>query len=203
MNKAIIISALVLIGLMFIFIVKSPSTTQRNREDRLQDSPISLPYSFKNENTEQLSIKAFALNKEKKYKEAIELYQYAIKLEPENPRLWFDLANCYVNMDNLEKAISLLDTAIALDSSCAAFYNNRGLFYYSLHNDQNAIIDLEKAIHLDSSNWVIYLNIALAYYSNNNLQDACIALNTSKLLCPDWTQTAGHTNLEKLNEICK
>lgn len=203
MRKVLIISSLVFIGFIFILITKSPSTNKRNRKAPPKNIIIALPTSFKSEKTEQISVKAFALYEEKKYKEAIALYRFAIKLESGNPRLWFDLANCYMNMNNPEKAISLLDTAITLDSSYSAFYNNRGYLYYSLDYYQKAIEDLREAIQLDSGNWVIYLNIALAYYSNNNLQDACIALNSSKRLCPDWTQTAGIIKLEKLNEICK
>lgn len=164
---------------------------------------ISLPYSFKSKKTQQISIKAYSLYEENKFKEAIELYRFAIKLESENPWLWFDLSNCYVNMSNPKKAILLLDTAITLDSSCSAFYNNRGYLHYSLGYYQNAIEDLKKTIHLDSSNWVPYLNLALAFYANNNLQDACIAFDSSKELCPDWTQTDGIIKLEKLNEICQ
>ena len=96
-----------------------------------------------------------------------------------------------------------MDTAIILDNSCSAFYNNRGYLYYSLNDFQNAIQDLKKAIKLDRGNWVSYLNIALAYYTNNNFYDACIAIDSSKLLCPDWNQTKGIIKIEELNEVCK
>jgi len=150
-----------------------------------------------------LSVKAFDLRKSEKYDKAIDLYRQAIKIEPDNPRLFFDLSDCYSRINQLEQAIVTLDTAILLDNSYAGFYNNRGLNYYKLDNDQNAISAFRWAIQLDSNNWLFYANMALAYYSGKDQEDACNALRTAKRLGLDLTNNVDQDELTELIKLCE
>jgi tetratricopeptide (TPR) repeat protein len=131
------------------------------------------------------------------------LYRQAIKIESDNPRLFFDISDCYSRINKLDQAIVTLDTAILLDNSYAGFYNNRGLNYYKLDNDQNAINDFKRAIQLDSINWVFYANIALAYYSAKNQEEACNALRTSIRLGLDLSNNHDQDELTELIEVCE
>jgi tetratricopeptide (TPR) repeat protein len=183
--KAIIIAlALFLVGLIFVIV----AVRQRNNSSDVtgtvyvSDITTTLPYSFKTTEAEQLSVRAFELRKAAKYLEAIDLYQQAIKIEPDNPKLFFDLSTCYDRTDRLDQAIQTLNTAIALDSSFAIFYNNRGYIIYNLHKTQKAINDFKKAIDIDSSNWIFHANIAMAYYEVKYFQEACKALEKSRRL---------------------
>ena len=143
---------------------------------------IDLPYKFKTEKAEYLSVKAFNFRKEKKYAEAINLYEKAIAIEPDNPKLFFDVSECYGYNNELDKALSAMDTAIKLDSLNANFYNNRGLIYWRLSKNENAIRDYKKAIELGSKSWVVYYNISIAYYTNNNRTEACKTFKIAKEL---------------------
>src|SRR5687767_5501208 len=60
-------------------------------------TPVDLPYKFKSAEAEQLSIEAFALKDEEKFSEAVGLYKKAIAIEPDNPKLYFDMAECYAS----------------------------------------------------------------------------------------------------------
>jgi tetratricopeptide (TPR) repeat protein len=170
---------LCIVALIFIFNTKSSNKHSRSG---FSEITISEPFTFKTEKAEKLSIKAFELRKEKKYDKAIELYRKAIKIEPDNPKLFSDLSLCYSSMRNLDIAISILDSAISLDSEYAPFYSNRGLYYYNLHKIKEGISDLKKAIQLDSNNCIAYSNLALAYYSENKVAEACEAFKISKRL---------------------
>ena len=172
------------------------------RFDTQPPIPITLPHSFRTEKAEHFSIEAFQLRKEHKYVQAIESYRQALKVEPDNPRLYFDLSECYTSTGKLEEAILLLDTAIRLDNSYAGFYNNRGLIYWKLDKNSKAIEDYKKAISLDSTNWVFHSNIAMVYYSENKIPEACRAFQMAKYLGLNMSGYKGKDNLEILSRIC-
>jgi len=162
-----------------------------------------LPYIFKNEKAENLSVKAFALRKETKYDEAINLYQQAIAIEPDNPKLFFDISECYANKKELNKALFALDTAIKLDSLNPNFYNNRGLVYWKLYKDENAITDYKHAIALGSKNWITYANLSIVYYWNKKQIEACEAFKTAKKLGLPGDFITNDKHLTVLQEACK
>ncbi|OSZ79721.1 hypothetical protein CAP36_00185 [Chitinophagaceae bacterium IBVUCB2] len=200
MKKFIIISILVVAGLLFILITlpsKKPST------NGFSSLTISTPFTFKSAKAEQLSIEAFDLKEAKKYDEAIHLYREAIKIEPDNPKLFFDLSDCYALLDKLEEAISLLDTAITLDGSYAPFYNNRGLYHNNLYEEKKSIVDFKKAIELDPNNYVYYSNMALSYYYDKDFLNACEAFEISKGLDLSASDINSSEGLKELNVICK
>lgn len=137
---------------------------------------IITPYKFRYKETEELSVQAFEYRKSKNYYPAIIIYQNAIKLEPENPRLYFDQAECYAIINKLEIAVSKLDTAILIDSTWAGTFNNRGLLFYKLGKSNNAIKDYLKALSLDSTQLSIYANLALAYFGIKDYDKSCEAI---------------------------
>lgn len=153
-----------------------------NRYDVSAGLKIILPYKFEYKETEQLSKKAFILKESKKYIEAIQIYLSALKLEPKNPRLYFELADCHAKINALEKAVSLLDTAIMIDGKFAGFYNNRGLLFYKLKQNDKAILDYESAIKLDSMQGIFYSNLALVYYYQEKYDKACETIIMAKRL---------------------
>ena len=153
-----------------------------NRYDVEDGIGIELPYEFEYIETEQLSIKAHKLKNEGIYNSAITIYHEALKIEPENPRLFFDLSEAYAKSNRLETAITVLDAAIKLDSTNAAFYNNRGLLHYKLKEKNQAIANYLKAIQLDSTQLSLYLNLAMAYYYEDKFILACEAIDKAEKL---------------------
>lgn len=147
-----------------------------NRYDVDNGVPITLPYGFQFKETEELSINAFDLRKSKDFYSAILIYRQALKLEPQNARLLFDISECYARVNDLETAIAVLDSAILIDSTYEGFYNNRGLLYYKLKENDKSIKDFEKAIKIDSTQSIFYVNLALAFYYNDLFEKACEAI---------------------------
>jgi len=144
--------------------------------------PVTLPYGFELLETEQLSIEAFELKKQKQYIEAIIIYKQARNLEPKNPKLLFDLSETYAKINDLETAISLLDTAIIIDDTYPGFYNNRGLLYCKLKGNDKAIQDYHKAIELDSTQSSFYANLAMVYYYENLFDISCQQIDKAESL---------------------
>jgi tetratricopeptide (TPR) repeat protein len=153
-----------------------------NRYDVEKAIPITLSYGFQFKETEELSVKAFEMRKINNFHSAILLYHQALKLEPQNPFLFFDISECYARINDLETAIAVLDTAILIDSSYAVFFNNRGLLYYKLKANNIAINDFRKAIQIDSTKFIYYANLALAFYYNDLFKESCEAIEQAENL---------------------
>ena len=134
---------------------------------------ISLPYKFSNKEAEELSNQASELESSKKYEEAIRIYLQALKIEPFNPQLFFELSGCYSKINKLELAVSYLDTAISIDDSFAPFFINRGFLYYRLDKRNKAFSDYYEAVQLDSMQHATFVNLAILFYDERNYEKAC------------------------------
>lgn len=163
---------------------------------------VTLPYSFKNHEAENLSVKAFNLKKAGHFHQAINFYLQAIQIEPDNPKLYFDISDCYARKNRLKDAIINLNSAINLDSTYPALYNNRGLYYYQLYEDEKAISDFKKAIHLDNKIPSLYYNLSISYYSAKRLDEACKAFRQAKKLGLDIDNIKDQKEFKSLRELC-
>ena len=196
-------SSIILSGILFLLLGIGCNNNQENKSYSDPAVPVDLPYTFKNKSTEKLSMKAFKLREEKNFLEAINVYNEAINNEPENPKLFFDISECYAEINKFKEALLALDNAIKLDSLNAYFYNNRGLIYYRTNKDQNAIREYKKAIQLDSLNYVIHANLSLAYYSSNNIQSACKEFMKAKQLGLKLNEITKQPGMKNLKQMCE
>ncbi|UAY52085.1 tetratricopeptide repeat protein [Ferruginibacter albus] len=203
LKKRHLISLLFCTSSSVLFITCKSQNNSKQEINSTKAISINLPYSFKSAEAESLSIKAFDFSKEKKYSTAIDLYHQAIRIEPDNPKLFFDISNCYENVGNLIEALLMLDTAISLDKANPNFYSNRGLIYWKLYKDSSAISDYQEAIKLDSSNWVVYANLTIAYYTNNNMTKSCETLIAAKKWGLTTSSIDMDEHLKKIEDLCK
>jgi len=63
---------------------------------------------------------------QKKLNKALENYQQAIKIIPENPDLYIALTDVCFSMNNFDAGLKYLKTAVAIDSKFAEYWNNIG-----------------------------------------------------------------------------
>lgn len=174
--------------------------TKPNTESSVE---IDLPYNFKTDTAEKLSVTAFDFKKQGQYDRAIKLYNQAIKIEPDNPILYFDLSECYFGKDELSLAINCLNYAINIDSTFYGLYNNRGLYYYRLMQDEKAIADFEKAVQLNNQSADLFYNLALGYLSTNQSDKACVAYNQAQVLGLDMHSVKNQNEFKKLMKLCR
>lgn len=137
---------------------------------------IDVPEYFRYEQTRRLWEKGNKLKMNGRYASAIGLYNLALKIEPRNERVLFDLANGYFDIGYYGQSIDALNSGIAIDSSFPGFYNNRGLCYYKIGKDQKAIVDYKKAIAIDSTNYSFFVNLALAYNALGAYKETCATI---------------------------
>lgn len=176
-----------------------PKEWYNNRYDVGSSTPIDLPYKFRFKRTENLSVEAHSLKKSGHYYDAINIYKQAMEIEPENPRIYFDLSECYARVDKLEYAKALMDKAIQLDSSFAGSYSNRGLIYYKLNKNKEAIKDYQKAISLDSTQSTIFANLALVYYYEKDYYKSCKSMRKAEQLGLDIETMIRLRNVIRIN----
>src|SRR6266567_2646303 len=80
---------------------------------------------------------------------AIQDYDQAIKLNPNDVRAISNRGNAYLAQRQYDRAIEDYDLAIALDPKEAIPFNNRGNAYYKKGQVDRAIQDFDLAIELD------------------------------------------------------
>lgn len=96
-------------------------------------------------------------------KEALNAYQKAIELEPNNASATNSLASYYDNQSNIADAITTYTRAISLEPQSGYLYRNRANQYIKSKQLENAQADLEIAKKLEPNASFLYLRYAEFY----------------------------------------
>ncbi|MCK9399934.1 MAG: tetratricopeptide repeat protein [Bacteroidales bacterium] len=119
------------------------------------------------------------------FKKAIFDFDEAIKINPNNPDLFNDIANTYFELQEYDNAIKDYSKAIKLSPDNSDIYNNRANTYYELKEYKNALKDYSKAIKLSPDNSNVYRNRANTYIKLQKNQKALIDCNNAIKLEPN------------------
>ncbi|KHJ80465.1 tetratricopeptide repeat protein, partial [Oesophagostomum dentatum] len=92
---------------------------------------------------------------EGRYHEALECYEQAIALRPENAILFANYAAILLRLDRVDEALKNADHAIELDPKWAKAYYRRGEALRRLHALLPAVVSLSEGVALDPSNNLI------------------------------------------------
>ena len=114
-------------------------------------------------NIENLTVIGGAFYKLKEYKKAIECFDKAIKINREDPALYFSKGKTYHKQKKYKKAIEYFDKAIAIDSNNAAVYAKKGKSYRKLKNFEKSIESYKKAISINPEDARYYWKIGKLY----------------------------------------
>ncbi len=107
----------------------------------------------------------FALNTNKKFKEAIEILQKALTFDSDNPTVWFELGSAFERTGNFKKAAEAFSMVLQLKPGDDAAANYLGYMWAELDkNLDSAKVLLEMALqeepdngaYLDSYGWIFY-----------------------------------------------
>ena len=80
-----------------------------------------------------------------RYDQALQAFDQALKLKPNDPAIISYQATVYYAKGNNAKAMELCNQAIKLNPSFARAYNQRGMIYQSQEKYREALPDLQKA----------------------------------------------------------
>lgn len=103
-----------------------------------------------------------------KYKEAVELFEKAVKMAPSWPLPWANLCGTYVELDELDKAESCGIKAIQLDSGFALSYYNLGYVYQAKKENLKAKSFFIKCLEADSEYKDAYFKLAFIHATEGN-----------------------------------
>ncbi|MDB9453684.1 serine protease [Dolichospermum circinale] len=108
----------------------------------------------------------------KNYKQAIDDYTQAIKIDPKNPTYYRDRGVAYGKLKNYKQAIDDYTQAIKIDDKNAIYYVGRGLAYFQLKDYKQAINDYTQAIKIDDKNAIYYNARGLTYLELKDYKQA-------------------------------
>ncbi len=106
------------------------------------------------------------------YKEALNAFNKAIELNPQDAAAYSSRGLTYYFLGKYQQAIKAFNKAIQIDPQLDIAYNNRGITYAELGNYKQAINDFTKSIELNPQRANLYYNRGLAYHKLGNYQQA-------------------------------
>ena len=106
---------------------------------------------------EDLNLNGMQEFKNKNYKQAINLFSKAIKIDSKHPQLYYNRGLSYFKLNNYKNALQDFSNAIILDAKYIDAYFDRGLIYHDVGKHIDAINDFTTVIKLDPK-------YELAYY---------------------------------------
>ena len=101
---------------------------------------------------------AYMEQEKENFHEAINFFEAALKIKPEDVGAINNLGNCFDRLNKSHDSIKTYSKAISLDSEYIAAYYNRGNAYSKIAKDKLALKDLNKAIDLDNTFYQAYYN---------------------------------------------
>src|SRR5579863_8913897 len=103
---------------------------------------------------------------------AIEDFDQAIKLNPNDAEAFYGRGSAYYQKGNDERALQEYDQAIKLRSDYTNAYNNRGYIYFKRGDLDRAIQDFDSAIKLDPQHAPATFNRGLTYFARGDCSRA-------------------------------
>lgn len=121
----------------------------------------------------------YALEKQKKYAEAVAAYQRATQLYPRLAQPWVDLGRIHANNNHFSDALAAYEKATVVDPQSAHALDQLGWAYHSNGEYQRAVVVLKKAVELDNKYAPAFAHLGRAYYDLRDWEDAIPAFRTA------------------------
>lgn len=98
-----------------------------------------------------------------KYDQALELADYAVLLDPNNPWARYYMGTVFVYLGDYQAAVEQFQLGIEADPNIADLYYGLGYNYYALSSVPDAILAFERAVEVDPKNAAAYDGLAHMY----------------------------------------
>lgn len=103
-----------------------------------------------------------ALLRAGEYEKAAEEISKALKLAPEDPVIYNDIAHCRFHAGKLDEALKTIDTALSIDGGISLLHVTKAEILMKLSRHREALDCYRKAIDLDGAHAAAYYSKALA-----------------------------------------
>ena len=107
----------------------------------------------------------------KNYQLSKRFAEEALNLNPKNYFAMINIANCFMELGEVDKGIIELEKAKKINNSFPMIYNNLGFCYKVLGNNERAAANYQKAIKLNPNLHDAYFNLSHIQLSENNFKD--------------------------------
>ena len=114
---------------------------------------------FSRKTKEEWLTEGNVLNALKKYNEALDAYQQAIRLDPNNAIAYHSMGNAFHKLKRHEEALDAYRQAVRLDPNDAIAYANLGDTFNTLKRYEEALDAYRQAIRLDPNDAIAYANL--------------------------------------------
>jgi superkiller protein 3 len=135
---------------------------------------------------EEYFVKGFNAQESGYYDMAIEQYQKAIELTPEDAKVYIKMGTAFATKEDYEQAIIYFNKALAIYPYSSYAYNNLGNAYAALKNYAQAIYCYQKAIEIDPNEAYAYNNMGNAYSAQEHFVEAIEFYTTAITLFPNF-----------------
>lgn len=112
------------------------------------------------------------LQKEKKYSEAIEKFNHAITIAPDNAEAFIQIAHIYLEQEDYEKAIQFYSKAIELNKKDVISRNKLSWIYFKQQDHQKTIEVCRDILKIDNKHTDSSQRLAYCYDLLNDHQNA-------------------------------
>jgi tetratricopeptide (TPR) repeat protein len=130
------------------------------------------------------------------FEQAIADFSQALKLDPNNAKIYVERGNAYGDKGDNDRAIADYDQAIRLNPNFAEAYSNRGNAYLSKGDHDRAIADYDQAIRLNPNFAEAYYNRGNSYYVKRDYDraiadyEAALRINPNHANARTWLENA-------------
>jgi tetratricopeptide (TPR) repeat protein/streptogramin lyase len=143
--------------------------------------------SFYSEGATSLIGKGVALDNQGKYQEAIEWYDKALRIDPNNVSALYGKGLALYNLGKSQEALEWYDKALRIDPNYLYALNNKGLILNSLHKSQEAIEYLDKALRLHPNDVDALNNKGVSHHNLGRYQEAIEYYDKVLRVDPNYT----------------
>lgn len=148
----------------------------------------------------KLDAKAIGLMGQKKFEEAIEVFDRSLKIMPKNPRALGNRGNCYLGLDQTDKALSDFRKTLSmapefrpvLSKPMSQAYLKRGRKSIDAGQPQEALKDFESAVKWNPRNAAAFSEMSFMAQQSRQY-DACVSY-TNKAIHADPAFSDGYGN---------
>ncbi|TFH00727.1 MAG: tetratricopeptide repeat protein, partial [Candidatus Thorarchaeota archaeon] len=92
---------------------------------------------------------ATTLIEKKLYVEAISTLERGVSVDPNNPKVWENMAICNVEMGKLEMAIRALDNLVRIQPTCHSGWADKGFLHLLLNETNEGIGALQESLRIN------------------------------------------------------
>lgn len=122
---------------------------------------------------------------QKNYKLAIECYNKALEITPQDPTIWHNKGNALYNQGDYKKATCCYERALKFDPANFNLWRDNGDTYMKLEKYDSAITCYEMALKIDSNSANLWFGKGLAFFRKGKYEEAVTCFNYATGIEPE------------------